>query len=101
MNQDKPTDVSELEWRIGRFVKRCAEFLALCAAMIALQAFLTIFNPANPRDTVVLQPADKGVYLTCIATAQHLQGLHWHHAAKLCSKRFHDGRKKTLDLPTQ
>jgi len=99
MNNEKPTDVSEVEWRIGRFVVRVAEFLALCAAMIALQAFLTVFNPANPPDTNVAHKADKGAYLACIAAAQNLQGLDWQMAARLCSKRFHESTKKTLDLP--
>lgn len=96
---NKPKDVSELEWRIGKVLVGSAEFMALCAAMVALQAFLTLFNPANPPDVTVQQKADKAAYLACVEAAQNLQGMHWSHAQKLCSKRFHESTKKTLDLP--
>lgn len=99
MNNEKPTDVSELEWRIGRFVRRCCEFIALCAAMIALQAFLTVFNPANPTDKEVTVKRDKAVYLACVNASRKLHGYEWNMAVKACAQRYHEGSKRMVDYP--
>lgn len=95
----KPTDVSDFEWRVGQFCKRLAEFLALCALMIALQGFLTLFNPANPPDQYVTTPKDKQAYLACVRASQRLYGFEWNMAVKACAKRFHESSQKALDLP--
>ncbi|WYV99101.1 hypothetical protein Roomu2_00105 [Pseudomonas phage vB_PpuM-Roomu-2] len=94
---EKPTDVSHLEWRVARFVQRCAEFLALCAAMMALQAFLTIFNPANPVDRQMTNLEDGGLkkrlYLSCVSKSQSLYGFEWNLAIRDCERQYKEAAR--------
>lgn len=96
----KPTDVSELEFIVGHYCKRVAEFLALCAAMVALQAFLTIFNPANPVDTFYPTPKSaKMAYIECVKSAGQLVGDEWQTEMRRCSELHKFLLERGIDLP--
>jgi len=96
----KPTDVSELEFIVGHYCKRVAEFLALCGAMIALQAVLSILNPANPPDVPVADhERAKRIYLACVRSTKNLLGYEWNMAIKACAAKHADSLYRPIDLP--